>query len=218
LQVVSNDHTIEALLNTFNESLTHIVLYCDCEELDGYFHYYATLNVNELPVISFNKTDFINHIETTSTPSSNDLVFLNNSIVEVYLAFPSVPTGSLRKTVLVISEYDLMVPYLYGFSESFDLVEIICGQPVLSVNDQLDISNSITIIPNPVVSNSIISIDDQLFIEQLSIFDITGKLILKKENLGSNTISTNEFNLAPGLYVLKFTSENAYIIKKIIVK
>lgn len=218
LYVVSDDDTMYSLLATYIESINALFFYCDCEFSDGYYHYYARLITDQIPGNDFNKTDFINHLVSNSNPSDSQLDFLNNSIIEVVNAFPSSQSESLQKTVEVISDYDLLVSYLYDFTQSFDLVEIVCDGETLSINDTTNSENDIKIFPNPVVRNSTINIDNQLFVEQLFIYDVTGKLLVTKTIKGLNAIAMNEFNLKSGVYFFKFTSRNGYITKKIIVK
>mgnify|MGYP000215197405 CR=1 FL=1 len=215
--VVSDDETVETLFNTYTESVNAIYLYCDCEFEDGYSYYYARLITDDLPGDDFNKTDFINHIISNSTPSTSQLDFLNDRIVEVVNAFPSAQSESLQKTVKVISDYDIFVPFLYDFPSSFSLVELICDNATLSTNESTNTINDITIFPNPVVRNSTIHIDNQ-FVEELFIYDVTGKLLDTRVVKGLSTIAMNAFDLKSGVYFLKFTSKEGHITKKVIVK
>ena len=167
--------------------------------------------------MDFDKTDFINHIQINSNPSNSDLVFLESSINEVYVASPSSQTDN-RKTLIVTSDYDLMMPYLYNFFESLNLVELICGEPVLSTNVYQDLTDLILIYPIPVVETSIISLRDQLNSIELVVYDVTGKTLINKSYKDEKVIKMSDFNLISGLYFLKFSNENESIIKKIIVK
>lgn len=219
LYVISDNNTVINLLNTYTESVTNLGIYCECMLSGGYFHYYVRLITDGIPQSTFNKTDFISHLTTNSNPSDAELNFLNNSIIDSYTAFPSSQTESLQKTVIVVSDYDLLVAYLYNFPLSFNQINLICGEAeLLSISDNLNSSNNITIFPNPVVENSIIKIDKHLHVEKLFIYDLTGKILIKKTLEGVNSIMINEFNLNPGFYFFKFKSNNAYIVKKIIVK
>lgn len=214
--VVSDNETIGALFNTYTESINTFYLYCDCE-LENEYTYYVRLITDEIPGDDFNKTDFINHLTSTSAPSDSQLEFLNDRIIEVVNAFSSAQSESLQKTVKVISDYDIFVPYLYDFPLSYSLVELICGDATLSINDTTNALNDIYIFPNPIVENSTINIDNQL-VEELFIYDVNGKLLVSKTAKGLYTIAMNEFNLKTGVYFLKFTSKKGYVTKKIIVK
>jgi len=217
--VVSDDHTIHPLLISYTESIDNYpYIFCDCAFTDGYFYYYVTLNTDVIPQDDFNKTSFINHMVSTSNLTTVELDFLNNSIVEAQNAFIGFQTESLQKTVNIISNYDLMTPYLSDFVQSIDHVEIICGQPVLSIYDITIPNTAISIAPIPIVNRSKITIDSKVLVDELLIYDVTGKLINKQKIKGLNTIPINEFTLKTGLYFFKFVTGNNYITKKVIVE
>ena len=215
--VVSDDETVEALFNTYTESVSAIYLYCDCEAENGTHQYYARVIADEFPSDDYNKTDFINHIIANSAPTDDQLDFLNTTIIEVRNAFQGAQSVNLRNTLMVTSNYDILVPFLHDFPESFNFVEYICNNATLSVQDNDASVNTITIFPNPIVRNSTINIDNQ-FVEELFIYDVTGKLLETKTMKGLHTIPMNEFDLKSGIYFLKFTSRKGHITKKVIVK
>ncbi|MCB0750941.1 MAG: T9SS type A sorting domain-containing protein [Ignavibacteriae bacterium] len=217
LRIVAIDPTLNTFLTPLSESIHQTSQYCDCLNSDGYFHFYVRLIIDEWPPLDFDKTDFINHIQINSNPSNSDLVFLESSINEVYVASPSSQTDN-RKTLIVTSDYDLMMPYLYNFFESLNLVELICGEPLLSTNVYQDLTDLILIYPIPVVETSIISLRDQLNSIELVVYDVTGKTLINKSYKDEKVIKMSDFNLISGLYFLKFSNENESIIKKIIVK
>ena len=86
------------------------------------------------------------------------------------------------------------------------------GQPLTSVDNNL--SNDILIYPNP--SSGILNLKSITEIEQYSIFNISGKLLLRKlVNLKEITLELT--NLENGTYFLNFTTNNSLVTKKIIV-
>ena len=86
------------------------------------------------------------------------------------------------------------------------------GLPLTSVDNNL--SNDILIYPNP--SSGILNLKSITEIEQYSIFNISGKLLLRKlVNLKEITLELT--NLENGTYFLNFTTNNSLVTKKIIV-
>lgn len=81
-------------------------------------------------------------------------------------------------------------------------------------NTEADIADTFKLYPNPALSSFKINKP----VNKISIFDITGKLILSfKEELQANT-DFNVSKLSKGIYVVKFESGNNSIIKKLIIK
>ena len=87
--------------------------------------------------------------------------------------------------------------------------------PILGANDFIE--TTVSLYPNP--SNELINIsfdEDQL--SKLEFYDITGKLLFKKE-LNTNTYALNIANYPSGTYLVKvFNQNNVSVNKKIIKK
>ena len=87
--------------------------------------------------------------------------------------------------------------------------------PILGANDFIE--TTVSLYPNP--SNELINIsfdEDQL--SKLELYDITGKLLFKKE-LNTNTYALNIANYPSGTYLVKvYNQNNASLNKKIIKK
>ena len=87
--------------------------------------------------------------------------------------------------------------------------------PILGDNDL--IASTVSLYPNP--SNELINISfgkDRL--SMIELFDITGKLLFKKE-LNANTYALNIANYPSGTYLVKvYNQNNAFLNKKIIKK
>ena len=200
--------------------ITFISLQCfaqdPCVWDDGFYRYYTKLIIDNIPEPDFDKTDFINHLITNSSPSSTDLDFLNNSITEVSLSFPSSQTEFLQKIVTVKTNYDSMNTFLSSFPESIEFSEFYC-EDLLGM-ESFDLKNSIKIYPNPISENSSIQIDQKAGLKNLKIYDITGKLIYSKSIENLSLVKFNQFNFKSGIYFLKFISDNRTISKKIIYK
>jgi len=70
--------------------------------------------------------------------------------------------------------------------------------------------------PNPVSSQTIISLPDQKNIHQLEIYDLTGQLIYRKDALNTPEYRLEKGNLQAGIYLLKVRGERFYAGKVII--
>ena len=217
LRISSTDASLDSFLSAFNESIQSAEMLCNCDYSDGFYYNYVRLITNQIPADEFNKTDFIAHLVANSTVSSSDLDFLNNSIEAVSLGFPSSQTESLQKTLSIVSNHDLMLPYLYNFPESIDLVEFLCGEAQLSVTN-VDLENTIQIVPNPMTENSNIIISDNSLLKELIVFDINGKMLVKRSIDNAKRIEISSLNLDSGLYFFKFNADTGSIIKKVIFK
>ena len=82
---------------------------------------------------------------------------------------------------------------------------------ILSVDDY-DISNAIQLFPNPTSGN--ITVNSNLTIDKLEVYDLYGKLITSTENSKSISIE----HIASGMYFVKVYSDNKIGTKKIIKK
>ena len=75
--------------------------------------------------------------------------------------------------------------------------------------------SDISIFPNPVKDIFNISMDKE--IEEIFVFDYSGKLILQKE-VSANETSINTSNFSKGVFVLKVMSSGDMLVKKFIVE
>ncbi|MCF8380547.1 MAG: T9SS type A sorting domain-containing protein [Bacteroidales bacterium] len=77
---------------------------------------------------------------------------------------------------------------------------------VIGVNVDYNSFDRIVIYPNPVAD--VLSIDNSSSISNVTLIDITGKLLMNMDNLNNNQIRINMSNFKTGIYYLKITSEN----------
>ena len=90
----------------------------------------------------------------------------------------------------------------------------IAASAILAVDDV--IKNSLVVFPNP--SNAVFNIRRQSFEKMdISVFDITGKLIFKENNIYSSYYSLNLSEVSKGIYFLKIVDGNKQIAKRLIV-
>ena len=74
--------------------------------------------------------------------------------------------------------------------------------------------NAISIYPNPVNNVLNFNVSENVTISDISIVDITGKLINSSFNLNQKTIDVSD--IQSGVYFVRFTSEDKTVTKKFI--
>ena len=97
-----------------------------------------------------------------------------------------------------------------NWSSSVDTWTTFTSSCSLGVEDN-ELANSINLYPNP--SDNFVTINSDKSIQKIEVYNITGKLVKRLTNF-ENKISIN--NLSSGIYFLKFSSDNATAVKKII--
>ena len=71
---------------------------------------------------------------------------------------------------------------------------------------QLELSETITVFPNPTTSTVFFKTSTNLIGEKISVFDLLGKLISQKQITGDNALDLSE--LSSGVYLIQFTNKN----------
>ncbi len=101
-----------------------------------------------------------------------------------------------------------------GFDQDDMLVDYVkvYQQGELNTGVIHDLENKVSVYPNP--SNDVITIDTQIPISILQLFDVFGKRVLVKQN---DSTSIDVKAVSPGMYFLVITSNNQEIIKKVII-
>ena len=96
---------------------------------------------------------------------------------------------------------------------------IIRGQTLVLNSTLLDLNESFNIYPNPADEGLYISSRRFNFINQVTIYNLTGK---KMDSIIYNTATKNAYintsEIENGVYILKISSGNSYITRKIIIK
>ena len=187
-----------------------------CSWTDGNYRYYVRLAINDIPDSNFDKSHFIDHIDLNYNLSTSELNFLNNSIIEVAQAFPSSQNANLQKTVSVVSNNNTMESYLSNYLQSIDSVNYYCEEELNSVS--FNDNKKIKVFPNPISDNLYINLENNSEIEYFQIYDLSGKLIYKRNINKEKLISLETNILNNGIYILKLSSPNYSRTKKIIKK
>jgi len=91
-----------------------------------------------------------------------------------------------------------------------------CDNTTLSIGDLY--KDKIILYPNPITDKSILQLPPEAEIDQLKIYNISGKLI-KEETITTNNYIVNNMNFASGLYFYQVSSKGKHIkTEKFIVK
>ena len=71
---------------------------------------------------------------------------------------------------------------------------------------QLELSEKITVYPNPTMASIYFQTDTNLVDEKISIFNLSGQLISQKQITGDNALDLSV--LSSGVYLIRFTNKN----------
>ncbi|WP_040278523.1 T9SS type A sorting domain-containing protein [Psychroserpens damuponensis] len=215
--ITATNDSLDTFLSMYVDSVSNVTIYCDCLFTSGFYEYYSRLVIDDIPPTDFDKTDYIQHLELNSSITTEDIAFLNSVIVEVYRTFPASSQENLQRGLTIVSNSDLLVPFLKDYLQAIEFIELDCSESGLSIID-INLENSITIFPNPIVDDFTISIDEEQTIKKLIVFDVTGKTIITKKIDGLNYIEMNNSNLESGIYFFKFSNGTNSTVKKVIVR
>lgn len=161
-------------------------------------------------------------IQESSTPTSfngNDPVglFKNGSLIDVIGTFGGGGSNFAQNTTLVRNSNIASPNTTYTVSEWTSYPSNTCNNLGSHTINVLSTSNSevnkISIYPNPVKENTIYFNTNKAL--DIKIYDILGKLVISKSILPNNAY-IDISNLNKGLYLVKVSSENQNITKKLI--
>lgn len=102
---------------------------------------------------------------------------------------------------------------LVNGSQEFGLIASSTNGVTLN-RDNFVVDNSIVVYPNPASSSLNFSIANDIVLSDISIFDITGKLVISSKDFSSNSIDVS--NLQSGVYFAKFSSQDKTVTRKFI--
>ena len=215
--VISNYDSLDTYLSSYPESISFPTAYCDCLLSNGSYNYFSALIMDDIPAIDFDKDDYIEHLELNSDISTEDIDYLNSTITEVYRWNTASNSEPVQRALVVLSSSDTLTPFLINYSQAIDYFEFLCDEAELAI-DEITLSKSINIIPNPIIDNFSILISNNLVINELIVYDVMGKIILRQNVNSSNNISINKQRLDTGVYFFKFIKDKNSTVKKVIVK
>jgi hypothetical protein len=161
-----------------------------------------------------------NVITWTVTDNQGSIIAQETLIDEAHFDFyHDIPTtDTMNISALLINEVAGVACFVEDilFWDTNNRWEFLNGNvPILGANDFIE--TTVSLYPNP--SNELININfDEDQLSKLELYDITGKLLFKKE-LNTNTYALNIANYPSGTYLVKiYNQNNASLNKKIIKK
>jgi len=161
-----------------------------------------------------------NVITWTVTDNQGTIITQETLIDEAHFDFyHDIPTtDTMNISALLINEVAGVACFVEDvlFWDTNNRWEFLNGNiPILGTNDFIE--TTVSLYPNP--SNELININfDEDQLSKLELYDITGKLLFKKE-LNTNTYALNIANYPSGTYLVKiYNQNNASLNKKIIKK
>lgn len=90
----------------------------------------------------------------------------------------------------------------------------VTANPILKTNTF--VASLFTVVPNPITNVVTVSNDKNLFFNAISITDINGREVKKQLFDNVSNIQMNVADLASGMYLMKISSAEGYVIKKVV--
>lgn len=118
----------------------------------------------------------------------------------------TVNSGSVIGTSSSVSVGEIIIVPVANNQSSSGIIGILAQtQQPLEV-PHLDISKSISVYPNPTTSGIFFNSSENLVGEKVSIYNLSGQLLSKKEVAADNSLDLSE--LQTGMYFIQFASKN----------
>lgn len=116
----------------------------------------------------------------------------------------SVNSGSVISTSSSISVGEIVVVPQNQTQSSSGIIGILT-QTQLEV-PELELSEKITVFPNPTTSVIYFKTDTNLENEKITVFNLSGQLVAQKQIMGENALDLSD--LSAGIYLIQFSSKN----------
>tara|TARA_B100000809_G_scaffold159282_1_gene156660 strand:- start:4263 stop:7664 length:3402 start_codon:yes stop_codon:yes gene_type:complete len=99
------------------------------------------------------------------------------------------------------------------FKQSGFTINVIPSAPIATgIDNNIDLNSEIKVYPNP-ASSKLSIVSDYLTIEEITIIDVTGKIIM---TIKQNTNNINVADLSDGIYFIKLVTDEKTITKKFV--
>ena len=111
----------------------------------------------------------------------------------------------------------------YGFKrkpsgENELMVIAINTNLISSVKEDVEQKNSLEVFPNPAHDKIFIHLKQNELLNEVSVYDVTGREIISEKNNFSSLISIDVSNLNTGIYLLRVKSNKATFVTKVVVQ
>lgn len=120
----------------------------------------------------------------------------------------SVNSGSLITSSSSVSIGEIVVVPVNPNQSSSGIIGILVQ--TLEV-PQLELSNTITVYPNPTTATVYFQTETNLVDENVSVFNLSGQLVSEKKITADNALDLSE--LSTGVYLIQFTNKNIHSFK-----
>ena len=161
----------------------------------------------------------------TATATSDTTIVLTWNSVEgaatynVYQGTDTVAIATaVKDTTYTVSGLKAETEYTFTVTAVNDTVESAKSAEVkattLATQGIEELSATVEIYPNPAVDRLVIETDS--YVEEVSIYAITGTLIYREVDFNSNTIDVSTFD--GGVYIMKVRTENGEVVKRFVKK
>lgn len=120
----------------------------------------------------------------------------------------SVNSGSLITSSSSVSIGEIVVVPVNPNQSSSGIIGILVQ--TLEV-PQLELSNTITVYPNPTMATVYFQTETNLVDENVSVFNLSGQLVSEKKITADNALDLSE--LSTGVYLIQFTNKNIHSFK-----
>jgi len=118
----------------------------------------------------------------------------------------SVNSGSIVASTAAVSIGEILVVPENQVQSSSGIIGILAQtQQTLEV-PQLELSQKITVFPNPTTASIYFQTELSLGNEKVSIYNISGQLVSEKQIMGDNSLDMS--TLSSGIYLLQFSNKN----------
>lgn len=123
----------------------------------------------------------------------------------------SVNSGSVIGTSGSVSIGEIVVQPVDQSQPSSGIIGILAQVTQPLEVPQLELSEKITVFPNPTTAMIYFQTETNLSDEKISIFNLSGQLISEKKVTADNALDLSE--LATGIYLIQFTNKNVKSFK-----
>jgi len=155
-----------------------------------------------------------------SGASGNDMDLLTYNSINCEYTITNIDvdlTSYVGSTVQLIIEADFNTSFEKIIIDSIQFTE--GSDTVLGVSENKILEKQLQVYPNPNNGSFTLNYNGNKALEQLSVFDITGKLIKSQTLKGFDKNQSFDFtNLAKGMYFLKIQTANSTVSKRISIK
>ena len=123
----------------------------------------------------------------------------------------SVNSGSVISSSSSVSVGEIVVVPVNQTQSSSGIIGILAQVTQTLEVPQLELSEKITVFPNPTTAMIYFQTDTNLVYEKISVFNLSGQLVFEKQINGDNSLDLSE--LSQGVYLIRFTNKNVHSFK-----